>query len=204
MRDNVNQKKTEKRRFKTKEKKREQLHFNLLIFSLVFCILNLMFIESKTIGGDNRYEIYVFLVPTVIGTLFFGIYRKDYILNKYSSFKETYAKTVVIGFYLLQGILVSYLSFGQIASVLWNCFNKIEAKKNPTEIIICKVTDFDTRKNPTVCFKFKNKTEVFRVNSEVNKANYDRNPKDYQLEIAVKKGIWNYYIVEHWKLSKIR
>lgn len=204
MRDKQSQKKKEKRKLKIKEKKTEQIHYSLLIFAMIFCVVNLAFIESKTIGGDNRYEIYIFLLPTLIGILFFGIYRKDFLIGKYLSFKETYAKIYVIGFYLIQGILVSYLSFGQIASIIWNYINKNEAEKNPTEIVICKVTGFYTKKNPDVRFDFKNQTEVFNVSSETNRENYTRNPKDYEIEITVQKGIWNYYIVKHWKLKNIR
>ncbi|ENA1795755.1 hypothetical protein ABF176_002608, partial [Flavobacterium psychrophilum] len=114
--------------------------------------MNLVFIESETIGHDEKYEIYIFWLPMIVGIFFFGIYRKDFLIRKYLSFKETYAKIYVIGFYFIQGILVSYLSFGQIASVIWNYINKFEAEKNPTEIITCKVTGFYTKKNPTVSF----------------------------------------------------
>ena len=204
MRENQNQKKREKRALINKEKKKEQIHYTLLIFALIFCVINLSFIESETIGHDERYEIYVFWLPIIIGVVFFGIYRREFLIRKYLSYKEIYFKIYVIGFYLLQGILVSYLSFGQIASVMWNYINKNEAEKNPTEIVFCKVTGFYTKKNPDVSFIFKNQTEVFNVNSETNRENYNRNPKDYELEITVQKGIWNYYIVKHWKLKNIR
>ena len=202
MREKQRQKNTEKRKLKIKEKKTERIHYSLLIFAMIFSVVNLGFIESETIGGDNRYEIYIFLLPTIIGIIFFGIYRKEFLIRKYLSFKEIYAKIYVIGFYLLQGILVSYLSFGQIASVIWNYINKNEAEKNPTEIVICKVKGFYTKKNPDVSFEFKNQIEVFNVSSETNRENYNRNPKDYQLEITIQKGIWNYYLVKHWKLKK--
>ena len=204
MREKRNQKIIEKRKFINKEKKTERIHYFLLIIALIFCVINLGFIESETIGHGEKYEIYIFWLPLIFGIFFFGIYRKDFLIRKYLSFKETYAKIYVIGFYLLQGILVSYLSFGQIASVIWNCINKFEAEKNPKEILICKVTCFYTKKNPTVSFNFKNQTEVFNVSSKTNRENYKRNPKDYELEISVKKGIWNYYIVKHWKLKNIR
>jgi hypothetical protein len=92
----------------------------------------------------------------------------------------------------LQGVIIFYLSFGQIAAVMWNFLNIKESERNKTEIINCKVTGFYTRKNPDISFEFKNKTEVFSVSSEMNRENYNRNPKDYQLKIAMQKGIWNY------------
>jgi len=204
LREKRNQKKTEKRIFKNKEKKIERIHYALLISALIFFILNYSFFENETIGHDIRYNVYIFWLPIIVGLIFFGIYRKDFLIRKYTGFKETYAKIYVIAFYLLQGILFSYLSFGQIAGVMWNYINKNEAEKNPTEIINCKITGFYTRKNPHVSFKFKNRTEVFRVSSEMNRQNYNRNPKDYELEITIQKGIWNYYLVKHWELKNIR
>lgn len=204
MRKKRNVKKLEKRKFRNKEKKIERIHYTLLILAMIFFIVNYMFFEDITIGHDIRYNIYIFCVPLIIGMLFFGIYRKDFLIRTYLSFKETYAKIYVIGFYLLQGIVFSYLSFGQIASVMWNYINRKEAEKNKIEIINCNVTGFYTKKNPDISFKFKNRTEVFRVSSEMNRKNYNRNPKDYQLEITMQKGIWNYYVVKHWKLKNIR
>ncbi|MFH6991394.1 hypothetical protein [Flavobacterium sp. FlaQc-48] len=203
MRDKRKQKIREKRALKNKEKKKEKIQYYLLISALIFCLINLTFIENKTIGHDKRYQIYIFWLPILIGILFFGIYRRKFLIEKYLSFKEVYVKIYVIGFYLLQGIVVSYLSFGQIAGLTWNYINQKEAAKNPTEIVICKVTRFYTKKNPDISFKFKNRTEVFSVTSQMNRENYNRNPKDYELEIIVQKGIWNYYIVKHWKLKKI-
>ncbi|WP_210646953.1 hypothetical protein [Flavobacterium flabelliforme] len=172
--------------------------------AMIFCIINLAFIESKTIGHDKRYEIYIFWLPIFIGLIFFGIFRRHYLIRNFLAFKEIYLKIYVVGFYLLQGIFVSYLSFGQVASVIWNYVNINEAEKNPREIFICKVIGFYTKKNPDVSFKFKNEIEVFGVNSETNRENYNRNPKDYELKITVQKGIWNYYIVKDWKLINIR
>ncbi|WP_123921955.1 hypothetical protein [Flavobacterium sp. LM4] len=203
LRNQRNQKKIEKRKIKNKEKRTERKHYSLLIFALIFCVINLAFIESKTIGHDYRYKIYIFLLPVSIGMLFFGIYRWNFLIRKYLSFKEIHLKLYVIGFYLLQGIVVSYLSFGQITSVIWNCINNYEAEKNHTEIVYCKVTGFYTKKNPHVSCIFKNHTEVFSVSTEMNRENYQRDPKDYELKITIQKGIWNYYLVKNWELKKI-
>jgi hypothetical protein len=170
---------------------------------LIFCVINLGFFESKTIGGDCRYLIYIFLLPIIIGMLFFGIYRKEFLIRKFLSFKEIHFKIYVIGFYFLQGVLISYLSFGQVTSVIWNYINVNEAERNPAEVVICKVTSFYTNRNPHISFDFKSQTETFDVSSEMNKEIYNRDPKNYELEITIQKGIWNYFIVKHWKLKRI-
>ncbi|MBE8727636.1 hypothetical protein [Flavobacterium hungaricum] len=203
MRDKRKLKKLERKKFNNKEKKREQIHYSLLILSLFFFIFYYVFFEKSTIGHDVRYVIYVFCVSVIIGILFFGIYRRAFLLRAYLSVKDTYARIYVIGFYLLQGVIVSYLSFGQIATVTWNYLNKRAAEKSKIEIISCNVTGFYTKKNPDVSFEFNNRTEVFSVDSEMNRENRNRSPKDYQVEITIQKGIWNYYIVRNWELKRI-
>ncbi|WP_230158232.1 hypothetical protein [Flavobacterium sp. CECT 9288] len=203
MRDKQTQKKSERRKIKNREKKIEQIHYPLLIFAMIFCVINLGFFESKTIGGDYRYVIYIFLLPIIIGMLFFGIYRKEFLVRKFISFKEIHFKIYVICFYFLQGVLISYLSFGQVTSVIWNYINVNEAERNPAEVVICKVTSFYTNRNPHISFDFKGQTETFDVSSEMNKEIYNRDPKNYELEITIQKGIWNYFIVKHWKLKRI-
>lgn len=198
-----NAKKIEKRKLRNKEKKKERVHYFLLILAMLYFIVHYMFFEKNTIGHDVRYSIYVFWIPLITGILFFGIYRRDFLLNTYRSFSETYAKIYVIGFYLLQGIFVSYLSFGQIANTVWNYINKREASRNRTEIVTCNVTRFYAKKNPDISFEFKNGNEIFDVTSEMIRQYRNSDPKDYQLEITVQKGIWNYYVVKHWELKKI-
>ena len=78
-----------------------------------------------------------------------------------------------------------------------------EAERNPAEVVICKVTSFYTNRNPHISFDFKSQTETFDVSSEMNKEIYNRDPKNYELEITIQKGIWNYFIVKHWKLKRI-
>lgn len=201
LKDKRNVKKAKQKEFKNKEKKLQQIHYTLLLVAMISFIVNYMFFRNTTVGHDVRYTIYVFLIPLIIGILFFGIYRREFLIKTYLSFKETYAKIYMIVFYLLQGVFVSYLSFGQIAWITWNYLNKKESEKNKTEIISCDVTGFYLKKNPDVSFEFNNRTEVFSVDSEMNHENYNRNPKDYQLEITVQKGIWNYYMVKHWELK---
>lgn len=201
LKDKRNLKKIERKKFKNKEKKLQQIHYTLLIMAMISFVVYYMFFRNTTIGHDVRYTIYVFLIPLIIGILFFGIYRREFLIKTYLSFKETYAKIYVIVFYLLQGIIVSYLSFGQIAWITWSYINKKEAEKNKTEMISCDVTGFYTKKNPDISFKFKNQTEVFNVTSEMYRENYNRNPKDYKVEITAQKGIWNYYVVKHWELK---
>lgn len=201
LKDRRNIKKTERKKFKNKEEKLQRMHYNLLITAMISFVLSYIFLRNTTIGHDARCVVYIFCVPVIIGLLFFGIYRREFLIKTYLSFNKTFDKLYMIGFFLLQGVLVSYLSFGQIAWITWSYLNKKEAEKNKIEIISCDVTGFYLKKNPHVSFEFNNRTEVFSVTTEMNRENYNRNPKDYKVEITVQKGIWNYYVVKNWELK---
>ncbi|MFD1601467.1 hypothetical protein ACFSJW_15590 [Flavobacterium artemisiae] len=202
LKDNRNVKKIERKKFKNKEKKLQRIHYSLLIMAMISFVVNYMFLRNSTIGHDIRYVIYIFCVPVIIGVLFFGIYRREFLIKTYLSFNKTFEKLYVIGFFLLQGVLISYLSFGQIAWITWSYLNKKESEKNKIEIINCNITGFYLKKNPDISFKFNNRTEVLSVTTEMNRENYNRNRKDYKVEITVQKGIWNYYVVKKWELKK--
>jgi hypothetical protein len=106
-------------------------------------------------------------------------------------------------FYGLQGILFSYLIFGQIAKISWDILNKSAAKENSEEVIICKISKFWTSKSSNqIEFQFENKLERFNVSYSTIKPYLKTNPKDYYLKIEANKGIWNYYLVNNWEIIK--
>jgi hypothetical protein len=52
---------------KTIEKKREEIQYKFLIAILVIGVIHYYFFESEYIGSDNRYDLFVFWIPVVIG-----------------------------------------------------------------------------------------------------------------------------------------
>lgn len=193
----------EKRSRLQKEKKKDKIHYKILIGLLIIGVLYYLFFEPNLIGNDSRYTYYIFLTPLIIGVLVLLLYRQDYLRFKFNSFKNLQTKIFMLFFYGLQGILFSYLIFGQIAKISWDILNKSAAKENSEEVIICKISKFWTSKSSNqIEFQFENKLERFNVSYSTIKPYLKTNPKDYYLKIEANKGIWNYYLVNNWEIIK--
>lgn len=104
-------------------------------------------------------------------------------------------------FYLLQGFLFSYLSFGQVAKMSWDYLNYQTGNQNLSEQVTCNVTRFWAKRRPySFDFEFNGESESFRVPYRDVKPYRDKDPKLYELEIKVRKGLWNYYLVDSWRV----
>ena len=105
---------------------------------MIFGIVYHFFIEPTTIGNDSRYLNYILGLPIIIGILLLGIYRRHFLLGRFRSNKNIALWSFMSIFYLLQGVLFSYLCFGQIARMDWDLANVIIAKNNISETLHCK------------------------------------------------------------------
>lgn len=185
------------------EKRLEKKHYSILIGLMVFGAGYYYFNESKTIGHDIRYSIYIFWLPTIIGIVTLAIYRRKFLITKFSTNKGVVLWTFMIFFYLLQGFIFSYLSFGQIAKISWDILNERAIQQNQIVTLRCDVTRFWTKRRPySIDFKFNGKRESIIADYQTLKEYINENPKDYEIEIELNKGIWNYYKLNSWTLSK--
>jgi len=133
---------SEKRKFITSEKRLEKKHTRILIGLMIFAIGYYYFIEPKTIGHDIRYSIYIFWLPMIFGIVTLAIYRRQFLINKFSTNKGVVLWTFMIFFYLLQGFIFSYLSIGQITKISWDILNEKAIQQNQIETLRCDVTKF--------------------------------------------------------------
>lgn len=194
---------SEKRILTEKEKRFEKGLYRLVIGLAVFGVVYYYFIEPKTIGDDIRYSIYIFWLPTIAGLVLLAIYRRQFLIQKFRTNKGFILWTIMILFYLLEGFIFSYLSFGQAAKVSWDILNYSVTKQNQTEVLRCDVTRFWTgRKSNSIDFTFNGKHEEIKVQYKTIKKYLDENPDDYEVILEAQKGIWGYYTLNSWKLAK--
>jgi len=193
--------------FVTREKKLEKVHYKIVIGLMIVFILYYKFIHPKTIGYNFHYTLYIVVLPIIIGILALGYYRRGFLLDKINISKRAFFKIFAGGFYLLQGILFSILSFGLVAIASWDYINKSTADRNPSEIIKCKITKFysgGARSGPAIEFKYQNRNEKLSINYKTLKKYKDSSPEKYELQISIKRGLWNYCIVNDWTIKNIQ
>jgi hypothetical protein len=115
--------------------------------------------------------------------------------------KNKWVKAFMLVFYLIQGAFVSYLALVYPSQVIFTEINKNISSNNPIEMIECGVEKFfDARRSVYIEFKCKNNWEHINISHEQMKMYIHENPDNYILELTVKKGIWNSYVVQQWEL----
>ena len=193
-----------KKQFVRAEKKAGKVHYRIVIGLMILFVAYRFFIEPTTIGHDGRYAIYIFWIPTLVGMLVLGIYRREFLINRFLTNKGFVLRTFLICFYLIQGVLFSFLSFGQVAKISWDYVNHEVTKRNYEETLRCPITRFwiGTRASSTVDFNFNGRSERLKVRYSTIKKYEEENEADYYLKIIVTKGLWNYYTVKEWHIER--
>lgn len=192
----------EKKKLFLKEKKLEKKHYFLLIGLIIFGIIYHSIIEPQTFGYDKRYLIYIVLLPTILGVIILGFYRRQFLLNIFSTKKGVALWVATTLIYLLQAIVFSYLSFGQITKMSWDYINYQTSNKSTEEIFKCQINRFYNGKRPSIDFKLNENTESINVDSETMNKFKNKKEEDYYIKITARKGIWNYYILKEWCVEK--
>jgi hypothetical protein len=195
-----------KREFFQNEKRLEKKHYRIIIGLMILSVICYGFLEPKIagqiIGYDKRYTLFILWGPVISGIIILGVYRRQFLIHKFSTNRGFVLWTFMIFFYLLEGVFVSCLSLGQVARISWVVANKMAEKKNQTELIKCEVTKFWTKRKPFIEFKFQGRYENIKVSYEAIKGYQDENPDQYSIEIETKKGVWNYYIMNSWMIKE--
>lgn len=182
--------------------KRDKKHYRIVVGLMIFTVAYYYLLEPRTIGYDSRYLIFIFGLPTFIGMLLLGFYRRRFLIDRFSTNKGFVLWTFMILLYLIQGFMVSYLSFGQVAKISWDYFNNEVVKRNSEETLICPITKFSTGRRSSIDFNFNHRYESFRVNYSTIKDYENKNVNNYYLKIHATKGIWNYYRVNEWSIGQ--
>ena len=195
-RKNFNQ----KRKHINTEKKLDKTHYYIVMGLMILFVLHHTFLEAETIGHDTRYDLYVICVPVIIGMIALGYCRRDFLITGFIASKGFGIRLFMAGFYLLEGIVISFCSFGFLASVIWNYANKTIAGQNPKEVITCKVDKFLITRHDRIEFKFQGRYEAIYTDYQSIKDYKKVHPNNYQIEITAQKGLWNHYIVKDWTI----
>ncbi len=159
------------------------------------------FLEPRTIGHDKRYLVYILILPTLIGMIALGLYRRKFLIDRFLKNRGIGLWIFMVFFYLLQGIIFSYISFGQIAKIGWDYCNYKVIQKNSEEYITCPITRLWTGRRPSIDFKFADRSESFRVSYQSIKQYENTSIDSLSLIITARKGLWNFYTVSEWNIE---
>ena len=194
----------EKRKFIQEEKKKQKKYGAILILLGILGAIYFWYFRPTTIGHNLKYNIFIFWTPTILGISLMAFYRRKFLLNQFTRNKSFILWVLLTLFYLSEGVIFSYLSFGQLADITWNIVNKRISNESPRETFDCQVTNFDLGghgvHSKTLRFDFKTRSERVYISNETSNMLSGKKPEKYKIRIECRKGIWDYYTLTDWTL----
>ncbi|MFA0963415.1 hypothetical protein AB9P05_16545 [Roseivirga sp. BDSF3-8] len=191
-----------KRAYIRKEQKKEKLHYRIIIGLMIISVIYHYFISPDTIGSDPRYTTYIFILHTVAGAIGLGVYRGQFLLYRFVTNKGIGIRAFILVFYTIQGLLFSFFSIGTFARAGWEYANYQQAIHSSAEEHVYEIDRFWTKDDPSIDFYMDGHFEKIEVSYKDIKAYKDENPEDFELHLRTRKGIWNYYLLESWSISR--
>lgn len=140
------------------------------------------------------------------------VYRWDYILTTLSVTKGWFWKILKIAFLIVQGMLISYVSFSTVSDIIWEHYNNVEIKNNSVNVEECEVSRFfrdsvrgrnDGVNRHKIEFKFKGENEKIIVDGRTIEKYIKENPKDYILVLSLRKGLHETFVIDSWTLKRV-
>ena len=180
--------------------------YKIVIVLMVLSILIYTFYDITTIGNDNRHFLYVFILPIIVGMIILGISRFKKIEKTLSEANHFFIKTALACILILKGFFISCLSFGLVANIVWVKLNKNRIKQSPAEIVNCQITKLlpgHSRTSPSVHFYFQKHEASIKIDHKTYGKYFDTDPKLLDINLRLREGIWNNYIVEKWDVNKM-
>ncbi|MFT2009422.1 hypothetical protein ACMA1I_12160 [Pontibacter sp. 13R65] len=198
---------SKKKDFIRREKRTDDIHYRIFIALGATNIGYFLFFDTLKIGNDIRHLLFVNILPLILGLTILGIYRREYVINRLTAIKNYFLKIIFIGFMIVQGAIGSYLSIGFIARLTWDFINEKVASTNREKNISLQVAQFHTgtgkKGRSDVGFYYSGKFYKFEVSNRYIENYQDLAPKDFQLRLTARRGLWNYYVVDDWNLEKL-
>ncbi|WP_435263305.1 hypothetical protein [Tenacibaculum sp. nBUS_03] len=192
------------------DKKKDDLHYIFFVFFAVITIIKHLLFDEKLIGGDIRYDIFILWGPIILGIATLGIYQRKNLIYVFRVNDTLINKLMYFGFVLVIATMFSFLSFHTIADFAFQIINKNEIEKTEFKIVDFEIDSYNEEKGGRtqiltggnkIWYEYEGVKESFKVNKEIIDLLKD-DSKNYLIEVELKKGIWNHFIVIGWKIKK--
>ena len=197
----------EKQKLTKNEKKIDKRNYIILIGLVLVYVIYRSYFKLDTIGHDYRYFLIVLLLPTTSGIIILGYLKREFLIDKLNESKGVFQKGLLILLFLVQGFIFSYFSVGFVADAIWNHLNKKTADTSSAEIISCELTGIysgTSKSSPKVYFEFHGKPEHLTIDHKTYGQYFTSKLKDLEIQLKIRKGIWNFYIIDNWEIKNNR
>lgn len=186
--------------FEKNQNRKDRLVYAIPVIGTVLFLLT-GWLKPLTIGYDLRYTICVIALPIVTGLILFITYRKKFLDTKAVNATKGIRKIIYSIILAFAISLFSFFTLGTVAIIVFETTNYNIAKKSEPDTITLPIDFyFDSSKRHGVSFLFEGKSESISLErSDVKKYESSGYKK---IKLTIRKGIWNHYIVDDYKIIR--
>lgn len=200
--------KAERHKRRTSQKRREKRQEKIIYRVFWGCIISFLlfqYFKPLTIGNDVKYNVFVVLLPIVAGLTIFYNYKNQILDAKaVASVKNNWHKLGYAAVFTVVISLLSFLSIGLIASIIFETLNYNVALENKTKEVIVPINRFyeGNKGKRKIYFTFNNNSEYFNISRENMKVYKAQSHIKKRLRLTLREGVWNHYLVEDWEVIR--
>jgi hypothetical protein len=174
---------------------------------MVFAGITLIhyYLQPNLFGHDARYTIYILWLPIIGGIAIIAYWQRKFLLDDFRHEKKFWDAFVMGILYFLGGLIFSFMSFAQLVGAGFDAANYSAAKHAHPMVIECPVDRFFVGRGHDIThyeadFTLNNHPEYITMDWQDFKQYDIKNPRKYKLKLTMRKGIWNFYLLDNWDI----
>lgn len=202
--------KAERHKRRTLQKRRKKSQDKFIYAAFWGCILLFIafhYYKPLTIGNDIKYNIFIVILPILAGLSIFYFYRHQILDAKaVASVKNIWHKLAYAVAFTVVIALLSFMSLGLIANIIFDISNYYSAKNNREQEVIIPIDEFHKgkgrRASHKIYFTFEDNKESIAVSRNSIDRYIAESNTHKRIKLNLRKGLWNHYIVENWDVIR--
>lgn len=162
--------------------------------------------KPLSIGSDFNYVFFVIALPIMTGISLLIYYRKK-LLNpdapKITNIWQKFGYSIAT---FLVASLLSFITIGTFASILFETANYYTAQDSKQQTVILPVDEFHkgrgSKATHSIRFHFNDKKEYISVSSNFIHQCIRQSSVKHHIKLKLRKGLWNHYLVDDFDIIK--
>ncbi len=115
------------KKLRSKHRKTDNKLIYWVYVGLALTVLQYL-LELQIVGLSTTYSLLIYWIPTLLGLIVLAVLRWPYLLRRMAATKGILWKVGLTLFFLVQGLLFSYCSFGLVARTTAELLNRAKAE----------------------------------------------------------------------------
>jgi len=193
-----------------KHSQEDEIAFRLLFGLAIYGVTYYFFFKPLTIGHNLNFTLYINWLPIILGMVIIYWLRRDFLKRLNLAFKSKSDKFFTYLLLFIMGLMYSYLSFGITTEIIFHVVNKLNIRNEQQITYIFPIEKINYSYNnkmpseKSIIFNFQNHSEKIKIDRSLYNQLKNENIQKLSLEIKCRKGMFDVFYVDGWKILNMR